>query len=392
MIGAMQDVTERTHAEATLRQNERLAAMGQLLAGVAHELNNPLSVVIGHATLLREMAGGGPFAERVRKIAEAAERTARIVRNFLAMARQRPPERRRVRLNQIVQDAVELLAYALRVDGVEVSLDLAPDMPDLWADAHQLHQVLVNLLVNAHQAMRQTPEPRQLSLTTRSDPAAGRVWLEVADTGPGVSASIEPRLFEPFFTTKPPGQGTGLGLSLCRGVVESHGGSIQLQRRPGSGAVFRVELPVSVPVPAARAADGAGGPSTLRGLRVLAVDDEPDILDILDDLLARDGHRVDRAANGRAALDRLRAATYDLIVSDVRMPEMDGPALYRELERHVPPMTRRFIFVTGDALTPETEEFVQRTEVPTVGKPFDADEIRKVVQRTVAAAGGRIAG
>ncbi|MBI3325345.1 MAG: hypothetical protein HYZ81_01385, partial [Nitrospinae bacterium] len=230
-------------AQAQLVQTEKLATMGQLLAGVAHELNNPLSVVLGQTALLRATAGNGPLVERAEKIANAAARSARIVQNFLAIARQRPPERQRVRLNRVIQDAVELLAYPLRVDNVEVRWELADDLPPLWADPHQLHQVAVNLISNAHQALRESSPPRWLTLTTRTDLSRGRVVLEVADTGPGIAPEIQTRIFEPFFTTKPPGQGTGLGLSLCQGIVVAHGGTIGVESQVGQGTVFVVELP-----------------------------------------------------------------------------------------------------------------------------------------------------
>src|SRR5207245_6131579 len=209
-------VRERT---ARLLQSEKVATMGSLLAGVAHELNNPLAVVLGQSHLLRESAADARTNARAEKIKAAADRCVRIVRNFLALARQQAPERGEVRLNQVVQEAVELLGYELRTDNGEVSLRLAEDLPVLWADGHQLHQVLVNIVANAHQAMRQSPARRKISITTRSEPASQRVHLEITDSGPGIPADIRAKIFEPFFTTKPLGQGTGLGLSLCRGIV-----------------------------------------------------------------------------------------------------------------------------------------------------------------------------
>jgi len=230
-------------AQTRLVQTEKLATMGQLLAGVAHELNNPLSVVLGQAALLGEMTAGGPLAARAAQICQAAERCARVVKNFLSLARQHPPERRFVQLNQIIQEAVELLAYPLRVDNVDVCLALAHDLPTLWADPHQLHQVMVNLIANAQQAMHETPQRRQLTLTTRFEVVSQRVSVAVADTGPGIPPELREQIFEPFFTTKPPGAGTGLGLSLCQGIVEGHEGTIHVESQPGQGTVFVVELP-----------------------------------------------------------------------------------------------------------------------------------------------------
>ena len=368
-------------AQARLVQTEKLATMGQLLAGVAHELNNPLSVVLAHAAILGAVTAGGPLAARAEKIEQAAERCARIVKNFLSLARQRPPERQHVWLDQVIQEAVELLAYPLRVDNVDVRLDLADHLPTLWADPHQLHQVVVNLISNAQQAMRETPPPRRLTLTTRFEPVRGRVSVAVADTGPGISPELQARIFEPFFTTKPPGEGTGLGLSLCQGIIEEHGGTIHIESQPGQGSVFVVDLPVVAPPQAVVLARAPEARSPLRGKLILVVDDEPEILESLADILALDGQLVETAANGALALEKLGERVYDVILSDLRMPELDGPNLYRELERRYPVLLRRVIFLTGDTLSPERRTFLEQTAAPIVSKPFAVEEIRRAVQR-----------
>jgi CheY-like chemotaxis protein len=270
------------------------------------------------------------------------------------------------------------------VDNVEVKLDLADDLPALWCDPHQLHQVLVNLITNADQAMHQTPPPRQLRLTTRFHPTEGRVSLEVADTGPGIPREIQSRVFEPFFTTKPSGQGTGLGLSLCHGIVENHGGTIRVTSPPGQGAVFRVELPVVAAPTSGPEAPLPEGGAPIRGKTILVVDDESKVASVLVSLLSADGHQVDRAANGVIALDKLRARAYDLILSDIKMPELDGPGLYRALEREQPELCRRFVFLTGDTLSPETRAFLEQTEASSLAKPFALAEVRQAVRRALA--------
>ncbi|MFQ5829001.1 MAG: ATP-binding protein [Candidatus Methylomirabilia bacterium] len=390
------DITERKRVQEELQrqrealvQREKLAAMGQLLAGVAHELNNPLSVVKGQAALLRGEVGNGRAAHRVDRIAQAAERCARIVKTFLALVREYPPERRQVELNQVVREAVELLAYQLRVDNVDVTLDLAEDLPDLWADPHQLHQVVVNLVSNAHQAMRQAIPPRQLALTTRSNGARGRVHLEVADTGPGISPEIQGRIFDPFFTTKAPGEGTGLGLSLCQGIVEAHGGSITVESQPGHGALFRIQLPVEAPPVAEPDVRAAKAPPPPGGRAILVVDDEPDVAEVLAELLTGDGHQVDIAASGVIALDKLRKRSYDLILSDFLMPELDGAGLHRELQRCWPELLPRFILLTGATQNPEIRAFLEKTGVPTVRKPFELEEVRRAMQETPGEGSGQ---
>jgi two-component system NtrC family sensor kinase len=385
------DVSERRRIEdelarqqATRLQTDKLADMGTLLAGVAHELNNPLTVVTGYSSILRETLGDGPSRDRLDRIVSAAERCVRIVRNFLALARQHPPERRQVRPNQIVREAVEMLAYPLRVDNVEVRLELADDLPTLWADPHQLHQVVVNLITNAHHAMHGTASSRRLTIRTRFEAADSRVSLAVVDTGPGIPAEILGRIFEPFFTTKPMGQGTGLGLPLCQGIVASHGGSLRVDSKPGEGAVFTIELPV-IAAPEGEAKDPAVAARALpRGSRILVVDDEPDVAGVLTDLLEAQHEQVETAADGRAALERVAQADYDLILCDVRMPGMDGPDLYRTLSSTHPELLSRFVFLTGDTLNPESREFVQHTGAPCLSKPFDFDEVFRVVGRALA--------
>jgi signal transduction histidine kinase len=386
----LQDVVHEQQVRLTVAQQqvlqaEKLSALSQVVAGVAHELNNPLSVVAGQTSLLRQMVGGGPLAERAEKIAQAADRCARIVRNFLTLARQHPPERQRVRLNQIIREAVELLAYPLRVDDVEVALDLGENLPVIWADPNQLHQVVVNLINNAHHAMRETPPPRRLSVTTRYDPGQGRLSFRVADTGPGIPAEIQGRVFEPFFTTKPTEQGTGLGLSICNGIIESHGGTIGVESQPGQGAAFWIELPVGeLPGPAPESGASESAPP-IRGRAILVVDDELEVAEVLADMLAGDGHQVETAANGALGLEKLGKRAYDLILCDIKMPELDGPGLYREVEGRHPGLSQRFIFLTGDTLSAETREFLRETGASCLSKPFAPAEVHRLTQQVLQA-------
>lgn len=382
-------VRERTER---LYQSEKVATMGALLAGVAHELNNPLAALSGQTQLLRGVVTDPDLIRRTEKIEEAARRCVRIVRNFLALARQQPAQRIAVSLNQIVEGAVELLAYDLRTDDVELVLELAGNVPVLWADPDQLHQVIVNLLTNAHQAMRQTSRPRRITVASRHDPARGHIVLEVADSGPGISREIQTQIFEPFFTTKPRGEGTGLGLSLCRGVVEDHGGTIAADNAPGGGARFVIELPV---VPRSAGRVGAEpieiaarvGPRT-----ILVVDDEPDVAAVLVEALARDGHEAHVAMNGAMALEMLARHPYDLVISDTKMPILDGERLYEELARRFPALRERVIFLTGDVLSVEKRGALERTGRPFLTKPCDLGEMRRLVQRVLTAtANGRVA-
>ena len=384
------EIAERQRAEELLQrqqeallQREKLATMGSLLASVAHELNNPLAIIMVQSDLLREEAGTGPLAERATKIAQAAERSVRIVKNFLTLARQRAPERASMHLNDVVAAAMDLLAYALQVDNIEVECRLAAGLPTLWADPHQLQQVVVNLVSNAHQAMQAMATPQRLTISTALDATRRSVQLTVADTGPGIPHDLRQRIFEPFFTTKPVGQGTGLGLSLCQGIVESHGGTIHVENAPGQGAVFRVELPVEDAPAAVLLPPPAETLPTHQAGTILVVDDEPGITSALAYLLHGDGYQVETAANGRVALEKLREHAYDLLLSDLRMPELDGMGLYEELAQHYPHLLPRLIFLTGDTLNAETTRRLEQVGAPRLSKPFTAPEVRRVVQQAL---------
>jgi CheY-like chemotaxis protein len=251
----------------------------------------------------------------------------------------------------------------------------------MWADPHQLQQVVVNLVTNAHQALREASQPRQLTITTGSDLSRTHLYLEVADLGPGIPHELQGRIFEPFFTTKPPGVGTGLGLPFCRGIIEGHGGSIRVDSQPGQGTRIVVELPVeAMPV---RVPEPLVPEATVvtEGKAILVVDDEPGITSALAYLLSRDGYLVDTASNGRVALEKLDHRIYDLILCDLRMPELDGPGLYREMEHYCPPLLQRIVFLTGDTLSSETRVFLDNADMPYLSKPFRAADVRRVVQQ-----------
>ena len=376
--------TVRQRTEQLL-QSEKVATMGSLLAGVAHELNNPLAVLSGQAQLLFGQGGEPTIVRRALKINDAAERCVRIVRNFLALARQRAPERTHTSLKQVVHGAVELLAYELRSDNVEVIQRIPDGLPVLWADPHQLHQVFVNLVANAHQAMRRQPRPRRITIMGLHDAAAGRVYVDVTDTGPGVPEPVQVKIFEPFFTTKVLGEGTGLGLSLCRGIVDEHGGTLTLGETGEAGTTFRIDLPVvTPPLVVVEAEAAARAPAPVMPRRVLIVDDEVALAEVVAEAVEQDGHSTGIAVNGAMALEMLQRESFDLIISDTKMPTMDGETFYAELTRTFPRLRDRIIFLTGDVLSREKREFLESTGAPFLTKPCDLVEIRRTVQRILA--------
>ncbi len=285
----------------------------------------------------------------------------------------------------VAQEAVELLAYEFRTCNVDVQVDIPEGLPPLMGDPHQLHQVLVNLMTNAHHAMRRQETPRRIAVSVRHDEARGRVRLEVADSGPGMAPDVRARIFEPFFTTKPSGEGTGLGLSLCRGIVEEHGGTIDVVSEPGKGARFVIELPVLTTAAADTPSRAEETVAKIVAHSVLVVDDEPDVAAILTEALTRDGHTVETAREGGMALDMLKRRAYDLIISDTQMPGLDGQGLYVAIGERYPALQKRVIFLTGDVLSGQKREFLERTGAPCLTKPCDLSEVRRMVQRLAAA-------
>lgn len=386
------DVTDqRRSAEELARQRdalyqrEKLAALGSLLAGVAHELNNPLSVVVARAVLLEEQGDPATQTAAVR-IRTAAERCARIVRTFLAMARQQAPHRSPVAINEVIAAALDLAGYSVRTSSIEVDLDLGQDIPVILADADQLHQVLLNLIINAQQALQDQPGPRRIRLSSRFDAYAGAIRITVADNGPGIPAHVRSRIFDPYFTTKAAGAGTGVGLAVSLGIIEAHGGTLTVECPIGAGTRFTIVLP-AVRVEADRGDETPSAETSTAQLLILVVDDEAAVRETLTDILESAGHRVVLAASGREALERMNAEHYDVILTDIRMPDLDGCALYREIQQHWPEETARVVFVTGDTLTSTLHEFADECGCPVIEKPFLPSEVRRVVATIAAAAG-----
>jgi two-component system NtrC family sensor kinase len=376
---ARQLADELERQREVLFQNEKLAALGSLLAGVAHELNNPLSVVVGRATMLAEECEDPGQRDSLDRLSRAAERCARIVHAFLALARQQPRAHVPVAIPEVLRSCLDLLAFGLRSDGISVALEVAPDLPSALGDADQLHQVFANLVVNAQHALREISPPRQLTL--RAGPDGVGLRIEVGDNGPGIPPSLRQRIFDPFFTTKPVGQGTGLGLAVCHGIVAEHGGEIIASERPGGGALFTVTLPRAGPVEPAPAKGTAGriaGPTA--GARLLVADDDPEVLDVLSDLLVRDAYQVVRAAGGRDALKQAAVGRFDLVITDLRMPDLDGRGLHRELQQVAPALAARMILITGDSLSADLRSFISSTGLTCLRKPVLAEELRAAVR------------
>jgi PAS domain S-box-containing protein len=384
------DMTELRQVERNLAQAERLSSVGEVVAGVAHELNNPLSGVLGYAQLLRAKVEEPRQARDLERIVESARRCQRIVFNLLSFARKHPAERKQQDLNDCIRKVLELKAYHLRASQVEAVLDLDPELPPTLFDFHQVEQVVLNLLNNAEQAITSLGRAGRVILRTRRE--GDSLCLVVQDNGPGVPASIRDRVFDPFFTTKEPGQGTGLGLSVSYGIAQDHGGRIEL-RSPGpdGGACFALYLPLrngAAPdaSPREELAEAVGSP--LRGRSILVAEDEPIVLDLFSRVLEDAGAHVTLARDGREAWERLAGMDFDLVVADLRMPHLSGKELYERVASERPEMMRRFVFSTGDLVRQETLEFLEGLPNRILAKPLDVETVRRVLSQALIATAG----
>ncbi|MBI4241138.1 MAG: response regulator, partial [Candidatus Rokubacteria bacterium] len=372
---------ELQRTQETLFQTKKLTALGELVAGVAHEMNNPLASIMGYSQLLLAKDLPPEVHRRLETMFSEAERMAKIVKNLLTFARQHAPEKRHLGLNGIIEKTLELKAYHFRVSQIQVEKHLAPDLPLTMLDFHQMQQVLLNLLNNAEQAMREAGRGTTIRVTTRS--SGDRIEARVADDGPGIPHEIQARIFEPFFTTKKEGDGTGLGLSLCYGIIQQHGGSIRVESRPGEGTEFIIELPV-VQQPPEDAVDERMTASRLtQPLKILVVDDEPGVLDFLVDLLRSRGHKVDTASDVPEARRKIAANGHDLIISDMRMPRGSGEDVYKAVLEKSPHLARRVIFTTGDGAREETLKFLRETGNEILLKPYRIEDLEQVIASAI---------
>jgi two-component system NtrC family sensor kinase len=373
----IEDQTERRRLQDHLIQSEKLSAIGQLVAGVAHELNNPLASVLGFADYLVETGAVPPhLAEPLRVIQQEAQRAASIVRNLLTFARRQERERERLAIATVLERTVALLRNQLLGLKVEVAVDVDADLPLVEGNVNQLQQVFLNLANNAAQAIASAERPEGGRLTLHARRWLDGVAVDVTDDGPGIPEALHQRVFEPFFTTKPAGEGTGLGLSICQGIVREHGGRLTLRSAPGDGATFTVELPAARREPAELEQAGARSPASGR---ILVVDDEPHILHYMRATLAAWGHQVDVATDGDDALARAGSGAYDVIITDVRMPRVGGRELYERLRRDAPAAAERVVFATGDTVRDDTVGFLERAGRPVLHKPFKLAELRVVL-------------
>jgi two-component system NtrC family sensor kinase len=379
VLCVIRDVTDQKMLQEQLIQSEKMSAIGQLVSGVAHELNNPLAGISAFAQLLLSEKRFPPDQRTAAEMIYAeARRASRIVQNLLTFARQHKPERTPTSVNQVLDDTLELRGYELRVRGIDVQRDYDEQVPESMADAHQLQQVFLNLITNAEQAMERAERDQQ-RLTVRTRRTGEIIRIDVEDTGPGIPPNLLERIFNPFFTTKPTGSGTGLGLSISLGIVREHEGRIWAENAPHGGARFVIELPIVAPRTTGEfPSTPAAHPVTDR-LHVLVVDDEASVRVALQRYLSSRGHEVETTASGKEALARMREDAFDAVIIDMRMPDLSGEQLFGELKARDPSYVERVIFTTGQLVDDNVRGFLASTGRPCVPKPFEFSAFDQVL-------------
>ncbi len=374
--------------QAQLIQSEKLSGIGEFIAGVAHELNNPLTSVMGFSELLQNAEVKPKDKRYLEMVHKSALRCQKIVQALLGFARRTVPERKAVCLNSLVEAAVEILSYQLRTSNVEAVVDLAPNLPQAMVDPHLIQQVFVNLINNARQAIEAHQPKGVIKITTST--SGGNVRVILQDNGPGISPENLSKIFDPFFTTKEVGKGTGLGLSLVYGIIKEHGGTITPRSRPGEGATFIIELPITTeraeavvetPIPVFHPVNGREG----IGKRVLVIDDEEPILQMVREALTPQGYEVDIVSDGATALRRMSEKQYDIALCDWKMPGLNGQQVYERARAVSPKLSNHMIFITGDIINEHTRKFLEQQNKICLPKPFTISEFRSAIKQVLAA-------
>ena len=380
--GVARDMTERRKLQEQLIQTEKLSSLGEIISGVAHELNNPLTSIIGLSELiLMEPGLNSEVKEELGEIRNEAKRTSRIVQNFLTFSRKYRPEKTVCRINKIIESILEIRIYEIMVSHIKILKNLDPKLPLTMADPNQLRQVFLNIINNAIQALQMVPKNRILSMSTKV--RENKIEISFGNTGPVIPRDILAKIFDPFFTTKEVGKGTGLGLSVSHGIITEHGGSICVQSKDGEGTQFIIEIPLENIPANSKKVEEEKTIWNLPGKRILVVDDEASILKLISMILESAGSTVDAAGSGDKALAYLVENDYDLVISDLRMPGIDGWKLFDWVKQNRPHIVKKLIFISGDIMNPDAQTFFKDSELLYLKKPFSIDDLKKIVETSL---------
>lgn len=368
-----------------LVQTEKLSAIGKFVAGVAHELNNPLTGVIGFSEMLQDTQMNERQQNYLNRIIDSAERCHKIVQSLLSFSRRRRPDRTLVNINQLIETTIEIFKYELPVSNIQVTSDFASDLPSLLIDPHQIQLIFLNILNNARQAIESQQSSGQIHITTEL--TEGHVRISIRDNGPGIPPENLSQIFDPFFTTKPVGEGTGLGLSLAYGIIHEHDGTITAKNNDGKGVTFIIELPVvsikekQEAVKIATSALPKMGQAP--GNKILVIDDEENILELIKEALGVYGYQVETVSDGESALRAVKRGSYDLIICDWKIPGFGGQMIYERVRQMNPQALERFFFITGDILGENAEKFLRIEKKICLFKPFSVEQFRTTVQEVL---------
>ncbi len=374
-LASLIDITQRVAMEHDLREKSRLASIGEMAAGVAHEINNPLNSAMGFVQLLLDEDLPQCAHDDLQKIYSEAQRAARVVANLLSFARKRDTHKQFVDVHNIVERALQLKSFELNASNVEVKLEMAPGLTQTMADEDQLVEVVLNLITNAEQAM--ASESGKGQLTIRSDRKNGGIRLSIKDDGPGIATENLDKIFDPFYTTKEVGKGTGLGLSICHGIVHQHGGELWVESVEGEGTTFHLDLPILDQEEAQESQTMQPSRPAVPAKTVLVVDDDPGNLDLLETVLTVEGYQVDVARDGQQAWHRIQNKAYDCIFLDLKMPILGGQQLFQQVYDYDEELAKRIIFMTGDSFSSDSHHFLATTGNRIMEKPFDLNALQQ---------------
>lgn len=375
-----------------LVQSEKLAAIGELIAGVAHELNNPLTTITLSAELLLQQSVNEQDIYDLGKIVSESQRAAKIVKSLLDFSRQRAPERQSVAINQLIKSTTDLVSWELVKNSINWHFDFQEILPVTVADPNQLKQVFINVINNSVQAIKKQNKPGDIKIITEVGKPLffGKVTSEESiiriifqDSGPGFPPAVLPKIFDPFFTTKGVNEGTGLGLSVCHGIITEHKGHIWAENVDEGGAKIIIEIPIIVPEVDEKGTIKANTNRLSSSERLLIVDDEDAVLEVMQRALMRKGFAIDGVNNGEEGLECIKNNRYSLIICDIRMAGMNGFDFYQAVQKIDPRMARRIIFTSGDSVKQESLNFIKMTGATFIPKPFELSQLITVVQEKI---------
>ena len=390
-VNIMRDITQVKKAEEEKRLlqekaeiSSRLASVGEMAAGIAHEINNPLTGVIGFSDMLMERKLPQDMREQVEIIADGSRRVADIVKRLLTFARQHKPVRAMVNINDLIANTLNMRSYVLKTNNINVITEYDATLPLITIDPGQIQQVFLNLIVNAEYSMKKTDKPGELKITTKI--INDKITVSFRDNGLGISEENMKRLFQPFFTTKPVGEGTGLGLSLSRSIIAEHSGTLSVESKINEGATFFIELPVKKDYSYDESTESAlsmNSQGSSKRINILVVDDEMSVRQFIKSSLNTAEYYVETTASPYEALQKIKESNYDLIIIDIRMPDMSGQELFEKIVNDKPYMSKTILITTGDSANSEVKSFIQKYKLHFLSKPFSRQMLESKIREVL---------